>query len=61
MTFVLHLCYILGWFEWCLSGGMLHWRRTRGVLRAFEGCFRGFCVSDGGIVVCVEIGGVGAA
>ena len=32
----------------------------RGVLRAFEGCFRGFCVSDGGIVACVEIGGVGA-
>lgn len=53
MTFVLHLCYILGWFEWCLSGGMLHWRRTRGVLRAFEGCFRGFCVSDG---VCRDRG-----
>jgi len=31
----------------------------RGVLRAFEGCFRGFCVSDGGIVAYVEIGGVG--
>ena len=61
MTFVLHLCYILGWFEWCLSGGMLHWRRTRGVLGVFEGCLRGLCVSDGGIVVCVEIGGVGAA
>lgn len=33
----------------------------RGVLRAFEGCFRGVCVSDGEIVACVEIGGVGAA
>ena len=32
----------------------------RGGMRAFEGCFRGFCVSDGGIVACVEIGGVGA-
>lgn len=31
----------------------------RGGMRAFEGCFRGFCVSDGGIA-CVEIGGVGA-
>ena len=29
----------------------------RGVLRAFEGCFRGFCVSNGGIAICVEIGG----
>ena len=29
-------------------------------MRAFEGCFRGFCVSDGGIVASVEIGGVGA-
>ena len=32
----------------------------RGVLRAFEGCFRGFCVSGGGIAACVEIEGVGA-
>lgn len=32
----------------------------RGGMRAFEGRFRGFCGSDGGIVVCVEIGGVGA-
>ena len=32
----------------------------RGGMRAFEGCFRGFCVSDGGIVVYVEIGGVEA-
>ena len=35
-------------------------KEIRGVLRAFEGCFRGFCVSDGGIVACVEIEGVGA-
>ena len=32
----------------------------RGVLGVFEGCFRGFCVSDGEIATCVETGGVGA-
>nr|DAV88653.1 MAG TPA: hypothetical protein [Caudoviricetes sp.] len=57
MTFVLHSCYILGWFEWCLSGGMLHWRRTRGVLGVFEGCLRDFCVSGGGeCCLCIDKG-----
>ena len=28
----------------------------RGVLRAFEECFRGFCVSDGGICLCRDRG-----
>ena len=59
MTFVLHLCYILGWFEWCLSGGMLHWRRMRGVLVVFEGCLRDFCVSGGRNAAYVEIRDVG--
>lgn len=28
----------------------------RGVLRAFEGCFRGFCVSDGEFCLCRDRG-----